>query len=33
LRCKIDEKNKKIYTWNLFEDFDFLLAYDYSIIK
>lgn len=33
LRCKIDEKNKRIYTWNLFEDFDYLLTYDYSIIK
>lgn len=33
LRCKIDEKNKKIYTWNFFEDFDHLLVYDYSAIK
>lgn len=33
LRCKFDEKNKKIYTWDLFEDFDFLLTYDYSFIK
>lgn len=28
LRCTIDEKRKKIYTWNLLKDFDYLLCYD-----
>jgi hypothetical protein len=28
LRCTIDEKRKKIYTWNHLKDFDYLLCYD-----
>jgi sulfur relay (sulfurtransferase) DsrF/TusC family protein len=28
LRCTIDEKRKKIYTWNYLKDFDYLLCYD-----
>lgn len=32
LRCKIDEKHNKIYTWNMLEDFDNLIIYDYSKI-
>jgi hypothetical protein len=30
LRCTIDEKRKKIYTWNYLKDFDYLLCYDIS---
>lgn len=33
LRCKIDEKHNKIYTWNMLEDFDNLIIYDYSKIR
>ena len=33
LRCKIDERNSKIYTWNMLEDFNHLIVYDYSEIK
>lgn len=28
LRCTIDEKRKKIYTWNPLNDFDYILSYD-----
>jgi hypothetical protein len=28
LRCTIDEKREKIYTWNPLKDFDYLLCYD-----
>ena len=30
LRCKIDEERKRIFTWNMLEDFDNLIVYDYS---
>lgn len=33
LRCKMDEKHQKIYTWNMLEDFDNLMIYDYSILN
>lgn len=33
LRCKIDEKHNKIYTWNMLDDFDNLIIYDYSEIR
>jgi hypothetical protein len=32
LRCTIDEKRKKIYTWNYLKDFDYLLCYDISTL-
>lgn len=33
LRCKADEKRKKLYTWSMLEDFDYLMVYDYSVVK
>jgi len=30
LRCAIDERRKRIITWDFLKDFDFLLVYDYS---
>ncbi len=33
LRCVIDEKRKRIITWNFLKDFDFLLVYDYSAVN
>lgn len=32
LRCKIDEKRRKIYTWDGLKDFDNLMIYDYSML-
>jgi len=32
LRCKVDECRRKIYTWNMLEDFDNLMVYDYSML-
>ena len=31
-RCVVDEKRKRIITWDFLNDFDFLLVYDYSAL-
>lgn len=32
LRIVVDEKNGKLYTWNILKDFDYLLEYDISFL-
>lgn len=33
LRCVVDEKRKRIITWDFLKDFDYLLVYDYSALN